>query len=119
MTTKENFIAEIEKLLETNTINDEAMDYFTKFKEGTVKNSSVITEKGATVLGFIQKQPADYVFTSKMVAEALDLNSRSVSGTLKKLISDGYVEKVTTISPITYQITIAGQEFNLNDFINK
>ena len=95
MTAKENFISEIEKLLKTNTINEDAMNYFTEFKNGTVKNSSVITEKGAAVLRFLQTQPStNYAFTAKMIAEELNMNTRSISGTMRKLLNDGYVEKL-------------------------
>ena len=119
MTAKENFISEIEKLLKTNTINEDAMNYFTEFKNGTVKNSSVITEKGAAVLRFLQTQPANYVFSAKMVAEELNMNTRSISGTMRKLLNDGYVAKLTTITPITYQITELGQKFDLDNIENK
>ncbi len=119
MTAKENFITEIEKLLKTNTINEDAMNYFTEFKNGTVKNSSVITEKGIIVLEYLQAQGASYVCSAKMLAEALNLNARSVSGTMRKLLNDGLVEKVTTISPITYQITDLGREFDLDKIKNK
>ena len=119
MTAKENFISEIEKLLTTATINQDAMDYFTEFKNGTVKNSSVITEKGIVILRYLQSKPNDYIFSAKMLAETLDLNTRSISGTLKKLVNDGYVLKVTTLSPITYQISETGKSFNLDEFENK
>ena len=119
MTAKENFILEIEKLLSNNTINEDAMNYFTEFKNGIVKNSSVITEKGAIILKFLQTQPIDYIFSAKMIAEVLNMNTRSISGTMRKLLNDGFVEKVTTISPITYTITTAGREFNLDNFENK
>ena len=120
MTAKENFISEIEKLLKTNTINEDAMNYFTEFKNGTVKNSSVITEKGAAILRFLQTQPStNYAFTAKMIAEELNMNTRSISGTMRKLLNDGYVEKLTTLTPITYQITPAGLAFDLDKIENK
>ena len=120
MTAKENFISEIEKLLTTNTINEDAMNYFTEFKNGTVKNSSVITEKGVAVLRFLQTQPStNYAFTAKMIAEELNMNTRSISGTMRKLLNDGYVEKLTTLTPITYQITPAGLAFDLDKIENK
>lgn len=119
MTTKENFIAEIEKLLETNTINEDAMNYFAEFKNGTVKNSSVITEKGIAILEYLQSQDPNYTFSAKMLAEVLDMSSRSISGTMRKLTTDGFVEKTSTLSPITYQITELGQNFKLDEFKNK
>ena len=108
MTSKENFIAEIEKLLTTGSINEDAMTYF-----NNLKSSSVITKKGAAVLEEIQKQTKDYVFTSKMIAEVLNVSSRSVSGTLKKLVSDGFIEKVNTTSPISYKATEMGYTFTI------
>ena len=119
MTAKENFISEIEKLLKTNTINEDAMNYFTEFKNGTVKNSSVITEKGAAVLEYLQGQNDDYIFSAKMLSEALDMNTRSISGTMRKLAADGYVEKMSTLSPITYKITELGKAFKLDELKNK
>ena len=119
MTAKEDFISEIEKLLLTNTINEDAMTYFTEFKNGTVKNSKVITEKGAIILKLLQSKPKDYIFTSKMIAEEVHMSSRSVSGTFKKLVTDKFIEKVNTTSPISYQITDMGMGFDLDNIENK
>jgi hypothetical protein len=38
---------------------------------------------------------------------------------MRKLLNDGYVEKITTLSPITYQITSAGLAFDLDKIENK
>lgn len=120
MPTKENFISEIEKLLKTNTINDEAIEFFEMFKAGTIKNSKIITSKGIEILKFLQSKPNDYVFTSKMLSTAIEsMNTRSISGTLRKMLNDGFVEKVGSTTPISYKITAMGMAFDLDNIENK
>ena len=129
MTAKEKFI----KIIQTEIFDrpdiwcenyeedwEDASSFWEEFKTGKIKNSSIITEKGAAVLRFLQTQPStNYAFTAKMIAEELNMNTRSISGTMRKLLNDGYVEKLTTLTPITYQITPAGLAFDLDKIENK
>lgn len=115
MTTKEKFISEIETILATNPISEEAMSFFNELKS----SAPIVTEKGINILSYVQKQSMDYIFTAKMLAEQIDMNTRSISGTIRKLITDGFLEKVGNSSPLTYKITESGYNLDLDNIKNK
>ena len=46
--------------------------------------------------------------SSKEMAEALTASSRTVSGAMRKLVTDGYVDKVGA-DPVVYAITEKGK----------
>ena len=50
------------------------------------------------------------VFTSKEAAEALFTSGRSIAGSMRKLVNDGYVEKAGK-DPVQYSLTKAGKSY--------
>lgn len=119
MTKKEKFI----KLVQEEIFNDEPI-YIDKYEEDwedivsfwksfkEEKKVTKVTEKGQAVLVCMQTNTTaekDF-FTAKDIAEILFVSPRSVSGTMKKLITEGYVEKEQG-NPITYRLTEKGQNF--------
>ena len=48
------------------------------------------------------------MWKAKDIADKIELSSRTVSGALRKLVSDGYVEK-TGKNPVIYNITEKGK----------
>ena len=48
------------------------------------------------------------LFTSKEIGEGLFMSSRSVSGSMRKIIANGFVEKVGK-DPVTYSLTDEGR----------
>ena len=112
MTNREIFIQEIEELLraETNILSPEAVEYFESLKAMPEKEKAPFTENGAKVLQWMQDNYAQYnnVLKAKDIAEGLFLpSSRTVSGAIRKLITDGYVTK-TAGTPVCYSLTDAG-----------
>lgn len=85
-------------------------DYYLKFKEGGGGDTSkpAFTEKGIVILKYLKENP-EAVLPAKKIAEDLELSSRTVSGAMKKLVNDGYVEKFEG-EPKTYSITEKGKE---------
>jgi predicted transcriptional regulator len=59
------------------------------------------------------KEINDWI-TAKSLGEALDISGRSVSGTMRKLVGDGFVEKKAG-TPASYKITEKGLGFNLEE----
>lgn len=87
-------------------------DYFNKLKNGGEdKSRPAFTEKGAIILNYLKDNP-DAVLPAKKIAEDLELSSRTVSGAMKKLVTDGYVEKFEG-EPKTYSITEKGKEVQI------
>lgn len=119
MSKKEKFIQLVEKLMETshykpNEEDKEALDYFNALKVLEDKSSSKrFTENGKKILLFLQQNKDAYnnVFTAKNVGEGMDLTSRTASGAMRKLVTDGYLEKLGT-NPVSYTLTTLGMEIN-------
>ena len=93
-----------------------AASFWEDFKDGKVKNSGAITENGKKLLSWMQKNvdTMTNLFTSKEAAEALFTSGRSIAGSMRKLIADGYVEK-TGKDPVKYSLTEAGKSYQLEN----
>ena len=115
MSKKSDFIDVVEELfrktdLET-FVGDEqilknVLEYFESLKVESPKPE--FTEMGAKILSHMQVINAQQM-TANAIGEGIFLNSRSVSGAMKKLIADGYVDK-TGDNPKLYSITDKGLE---------
>ena len=123
MTKKEAFIEIVNYFFEDNDVrfeNDEnfklAAAFWEEFKNGKVKNSGAMTENGAKLLSWMQENVENMsnMFTSKEIAEGLFTSGRSISGSMRKLVSDGYVEKING-NPIRYSLTEAGRNYQFEN----
>jgi DNA-binding MarR family transcriptional regulator len=127
MTKKEAFIEMVEEFI-SNFISPEGLDrserttmaleYFEELKSEKPKEKVEITENGAKVLDYMQKnyESCNNTFNAKSIGEGLFVSSRSVSGSMKKLITEGFVEK-TNLNPVTYGITEKGKNKDLSDIL--
>ena len=126
MTKKETFIKIISYIFEEDTLHlDElyteeewatALDFFKEFKEGKVKNSKEMTENGRKSLIWMQEnlESMNNIFTAKEIAEGLFTSGRSISGSMRKLINDGYVEKIGA-NPVQYTLTEKGINYKFEN----
>lgn len=123
MTGREAFIGLMDKTFEDcpdffgqNETAALAMKYYESLKNAPSKEPKVITENGAIILKFVQENKDTYnnVFTSKSLGEAIGLGSKVVSGAMRKLVTDGFFEKVGT-NPVSYSVTDKGINFNSFD----
>ena len=128
MTKKEAFIDLVNYFFEDNDVrfeNDEkfqlAKEFFEDFKNNKIKNSGTMTENGIKILSWMQEnvEKMSNMFTSKEIAEALFTSGRSIAGSMKKLIKDGYVEKTGGFdfnkTPVKYSLTEAGKSYQLEN----
>lgn len=116
MTDKEAFINLVDSLIEPLTMTEDteiqqAMNYYNKLKNGISTVTVKITGNGAKVLSWMQKnwEKCNNTFSAKTIGEGIFASSRSVSGTMRKLVTEGYVEKIGA-NPCCYAITDAGKE---------
>lgn len=73
------------------------------------------TDNGKLILKYLQTLPeGSPALKAKDIAEGMDISSRSVSGAMRKLTEDGYVERVGK-DPILYLITENGKNINFED----
>ena len=120
MTKKERFIEFVNEIMDMAGVNEwddkedwkDAFDFFEDLKNNKVKNSEKMTANGAKLLSWMQENidKMSNIFTSKEMAEALFTSGRSVAGSMRKLIKDGYVEKIGK-DPVQYSLTEAGKSY--------
>ena len=72
-----------------------------------------LTDNGKMVLKYLQNvEPG--LYKAKDIADGLFVASRNVSGAMRKLVADQFVEKMGE-SPVLYSITKKGKEFIIED----
>lgn len=124
MTKREAFIKVIDCFFEDlsgeNSYTEEewnnAYKFFEEFKNNKVKNSKEMTENGQKSLTWMQEnlESMNNIFTSKEIAESLFTSGRSISGSMRKLVNDGYVEKIGT-NPVQYALTEKGMNYKFDN----
>ena len=62
---------------------------------GTVENKIVVTDNGKIILDYMKNKTDMLMLKAKDIADGLGISSRQVSGALRKLVTDGFVEKVS------------------------
>lgn len=120
MTKKEKFIHEViaaidgleEKVPEVY-FSPDALDFWNGLNATGDTEKPAFTENGKLVLKYMQDNKEIYnnLFKAKDVGEGLSISSRTASGAARKLVNDGYVEKVGT-NPTIYSLTQKGIEAN-------
>ena len=126
MTKKETFIKIIQtEIFDNLTIYIEnypeedwnkALEFFEELKNNKTKSSKEITENGRKSLIWMQEnlESMNNIFTSKEIAEGLFTSGRSVAGSMRKLVTDGYVEKVGK-DPVQYSLTEKGINYKFDN----
>jgi len=120
MTKKEKYIDEIKTLMEQalacqemlfEGLSPDALDFWNGLNATGDTEKPAFTENGKLVLKYMQANKEIYnnLFKAKDVGEGLCISSRTASGAARKLVNDGYVEKVGA-NPTIYSLTQKGIE---------
>lgn len=113
---KEMFISEITALLEQDPdiMSKEAKQYFLDVlcasPSAKAKNST-LSENGVLIIKCMQAEP-DKCFNSKELGAAIGKTSRSASGSMRKLVEMGLVQKGGK-DPVVYKITEEGLAYTI------
>lgn len=125
MTKKEKFV----KLIQTEIFDradiwcenyeedwEDVVSFWEEFKNGKVKNSSAMTENGAKILAWMQENAdsMNNIFTSNEAAKVFFTSGRSIAGSMRKLVNDGYVGKAGK-DPVQYSLTDAGKNYQFDN----
>lgn len=107
MSKKTVFANEIKAAIENRNIilSEEAHSYFMATfcpDPSTVK----LSDNAKEILDAMQKN-SNETWTSKDLGEMLDKSGRSISGSMRRLVEIGYVEKVSD-NPVSYRLTDNG-----------
>ena len=118
MSKKQDFIKEIEGLL--NSIgnyewqSEGAKIYWDALRTSKEVEKPLFTDNGKMILKYLQDHQDINMWKAKDIAEGICISSRSVSGAIRKLITDGFVEKIGQ-NPVIYSITENGKNVNLEE----
>lgn len=116
MSIKQEFIEFVEMVVENygKEMPEGAQKYFDAMKSAPEKEKPMFTDGGKQILKYMQENhPVGETVTAKVVAEGMGISSRSVSGAIRKLVTDGFVEKVST-DPVMYGLTSKGAEVEID-----
>lgn len=122
MTDKESFLDYISRIIEefdkdiTKTAYGEQVRRYWKVLLDGKETDKRVTENGQKILIFMQEneEAMNNIFTSKEIAEALFVSGRSISGSMRKLFGDGYINKEGN-NPVKYSLTDLGRNLSLKN----
>lgn len=122
MSKKECFIHEViaaidglEEKTPEKYFSEDALDFWNGLQVGGGTSKPKFTDNGKLVLTFMKKNKDTYknLFKAKDVGEGLGIASRTASGAMRKLVTDGYIEKVGA-DPVVYAITQSGIDVDVD-----
>lgn len=111
MTKCEEFLDFVDYLMqnckEPITLSENVQDYLDALRNSNKSSQKEFTDNGKAILQWLQSAPAG-MYKARDIAEGMDVSSKVVSGAMRKLISDGFAEKVGK-DPVVYSITEKGK----------
>lgn len=76
----------------------------------------MFTESGLSILEYLQTCDAKSL-KARDIADGMVISSRQVSGAIRKLVTDGFVDKMGS-SPVIYSLTTKGRDFDIESYKN-
>lgn len=118
MTKKQKFIETINDAffskIDINELDPDVITYWNALK-GDDGDKPTFTDNGKLIIKYLQTLPAGTpMMKAKEIAEGMFISSRAVSGAMRKLVTDGFVEKVGE-SPVMYALTDAGRTIEIEE----
>jgi predicted transcriptional regulator len=114
MTIKEEFFKYFDYLVknckEPTEIPENVKQFLNVLQETKEKESTGVTDNGKLILQYMQNDDTKPLLKAKDIAEGLGISARTVSGAMRKLVTDNYVEKIST-DPIIYSLTEKGKSY--------
>lgn len=116
MTKKEEFINYIEsKVGDFSDASPNVLAYWEAYKGKVEADKPMFTDNGKLILKYMQEHVSDMPMgKAKDIAEGMFMSSRAVSGAMRKLVSDEYVEKIGQ-DPVVYSLTEKGKTVTFED----
>ena len=118
MSKKAKFIEFVEDTLiskiDLSEVDPDVVTYWEALKGANDVEKPTFTDNGKLVMEYLKGLPEGTpALKSKEIAEALFVSSRSVSGAMRKLVTDGFVEKIGQ-DPVMYNLTEKGKNIEIN-----
>ena len=118
MSKKQEFIKFVEEIMDAANVSEADMPENVKLYWDVLLVSSLevdkplFTDNGKLIMKFLQDHQETSMWKARDVAEGLFISSRAVSGAMRKLVTDGFVEKVGQ-DPVIYSITEKGKNIDI------
>lgn len=116
---KQEFLNFINSLMEANPeltnqlMTENIQAYLDILKESKVEKTE-LTENGKIILRYLQEHKDIKLWKAKDLAEQIGISSRGVSGAMRKMVNDGFCEKIGQ-DPIVYTLTEKGKNFIIDE----
>ena len=116
MSKKQEFIDYVEKVMKNQKDRIEMPKnvaiYWNALKEREDVSKPLFTENGKLILNHMRNNLDTPMWKARDIAEGLFISSKTVAGAMRKLVSDGFVEKIGD-SPSIYEITEKGKTIEI------
>jgi predicted transcriptional regulator len=115
MTKKQEFINFVSDYMNEmkNDMPENVSLYWEAFCGKDDVEKPMFTDNGKIILQYLQNNTDTPMWKARDIAEGLFISSRAVSGAMRKLVTDGFVEKVGQ-DPVVYAITEKGKTIEIN-----
>ena len=113
MSKKQEFIEYVKERVDWTDASENVKIYWEAFISKEEKEKPMFTDNGKLILQFLRDKPDTTTWKARDIAEGLFITSRTVSGAIRKLCTDGFVEKVSQ-DPVIYTITELGKTVEIN-----
>ena len=113
MSKKQEFIEYVKESVDWTDASENVKIYWEAFISKEEKEKPMFTDNGKLILQFLRDNPDTTTWKARDIAEGLFITSRTVSGAIRKLCTDGFVEKVSQ-DPVIYTITELGKTVEIN-----
>ena len=113
MSKKQEFIEYVKERVDWTDASENVKIYWEAFISKEEKEKPMFTDNGKLILQFLRDNPDTTTWKARDIAEGLFITSRTVSGAIRKLCTDGFVEKVSQ-DPVIYTITELGKTIEIN-----
>lgn len=117
MSKKQEFISYVKDLMDEAPhviMSDDARLYWEAFCGTTDPEKPMFTDNGKLILKYMQDHQSEGMWKAKDIGEGLFIGSRAVSGAMRKLVTDGFVEKVGQ-DPVVYSLTDNGKNIKIDE----
>lgn len=106
----------VQNCKEPVNLPDEVQDVYNLLCEQQNMEKPMFTESGLAILEYLQSCDATS-WKAKDIADGMVISSRKISGAIRKLVTDGFVDKYGQ-NPVIYSLTEKGKNFDIDGYKN-
>ena len=104
----------VENCKQSVVMPDEVQDVYNMLQEQQAMEKPMFTESGLSILEYLQTCDAKSL-KARDIADGMVISSRQVSGAIRKLVTDGFVDKYGQ-NPVIYSLTEKGRNVDINEY---